>query len=50
MSNRYKPSFGIQRRNKKIKAIKGERGVGFKLTTDNNYDIDNKKINQCCRP
>ena len=38
MINSYKPSFDIQRRNKKIKAIRGERGVGFKLTADNNYD------------
>ena len=42
MSNKYKPSFGIKKQNKII--YKGERGVGFKLTADNNYDIDDKRL------
>jgi len=39
--NDYKPTFGIKR-NKKNKVIKGERGIGFKLTVDNNYDVATK--------
>ncbi len=41
--NDYKPTFGIKR-NKKNKVIKGERGIGFKLTVDNNYDMDNRRL------
>jgi hypothetical protein len=26
------------------KVIKGERGIGFKLTLDNNYNMDNKRL------
>ena len=48
MSNKYKPSFGIKKQNKII--YKGERGIGFKLTVDNNYDIDNKKLTNVADP
>jgi hypothetical protein len=46
MSN-YKQTFGIRsrhKRNKDIKLEKGEPGIGFKLTHDNNYDMDNKRL------
>jgi len=46
MSN-YKQTFGIRsrhKRNKDIKSEKGEPGIGFKLTHDNNYDMDNKRL------
>ena len=29
------------------KGERGEPGVGFKLTDDGNYDIDNKKTYKC---
>lgn len=48
MSNDYKQKFGIQRRNKK--SCKGERGVGFKLTNDGNYDIDNRRLTNVAEP
>ena len=50
MSNKYKPSFGIKRENRKIKSIKGEQGIGFKLTNDGNYDIDNKRLTNIADP
>jgi len=40
----YKPKFGLTSRNRTNKAEKGEKGIGFKLTVDNNYDIDNKRL------
>ncbi len=41
----YKQTFGIRSRRKKtVKSIKGEPGVGFKLTNDNNFDIENKRL------
>lgn len=40
----YKPVFGIRSRYKKIKSEKGPPGIGFKLTTDGDYDINNKKL------
>jgi hypothetical protein len=46
MSN-YKQTFGIKSRNKRSKTFKSEKGdpgIGFKLTHDNNYDMDNKRL------
>jgi hypothetical protein len=46
MSN-YKQTFGIRsrhKRNKAIKSEKGEPGFGFKLTNDNNYDMETKRL------
>jgi hypothetical protein len=46
MSN-YKQTFGIRSRHKRgnvVKPEKGEPGIGFKLTNDNNYDMDNKRL------
>jgi hypothetical protein len=46
MSN-YKQTFGIRSRYKKSKTVKSEKGdpgIGFKLTHDNNYDMDNKRL------
>ena len=44
MSN-YKPTFGIRSRRKPTgKGEKGEPGIGFKLTPDGNYDINNKRL------
>lgn len=40
----YKPVFGIRSRYKKIKSEKGPPGIGFKLTNDGDYDINNKKL------
>jgi hypothetical protein len=37
----YKPTFGIELLNEGNKSIKGEPGIGFKLTLGNNYDMDN---------
>jgi hypothetical protein len=52
MSN-YKQTFGIRsryKRNKDIKLEKGEPGIGFKLTHDNNYDMDNKRLTNVNKP
>jgi hypothetical protein len=49
----YKPSFGIKSRHKKSKAVKSEKGdpgIGFKLTLDNNYDKDNKRLTNVQKP
>jgi hypothetical protein len=46
MSN-YKQTFGIRsryKRSKTFKSEKGDPGIGFKLTHDNNYDMDNKRL------
>ena len=43
MSN-YKQTFGIRSRHKAIKSEKGNPGIGFKLTHDSNYDMDNKRL------
>ena len=44
MSN-YKQMFGIRsRRSKAVKSEKGNPGIGFKLSHDNNYDMDNKRL------
>jgi hypothetical protein len=46
MSN-YKQMFGIRsryKRSKTFKSKKGDNGIGFKLTHDNNYDMDNKRL------
>jgi hypothetical protein len=42
MSNyQYKQTFGIRSRHKKgnVKSEKGDPGIGFKLTSDNNFDM-----------
>jgi hypothetical protein len=44
MSN-YKQTFGIRSRHKKsVKPEKGDPGIGFKLTNENNYDIETKRL------
>jgi len=44
MSN-YKQIFGIRSRYKKsVKPIKDDPGIGFKLTNDNNYDMETKRL------
>jgi hypothetical protein len=41
----YKQTFGIKSRHKKsVKPIKGDPGIGFKLTNDNNYDMETKRL------
>src|SRR5882724_11456213 len=43
--NNYKQTFGIKSRHKKsVKPIKGDPGIGFKLTNDNNYDLETKRL------
>jgi hypothetical protein len=49
----YKQTFGIRsrhKRNKDIKSEKGQPGIGFKLTHDNNYDMDNKRLVNVGKP
>src|ERR1700684_4114374 len=46
----YKSTFGIKSRNKKSKVIKGDPGIGFKLTLDNNYDMDNNRLTNVREP
>jgi hypothetical protein len=46
MSN-YKQTFGIRSRHKRgnsVKSEKGDPGIGFKLTHDNNYDMETKRL------
>jgi hypothetical protein len=38
------------KRNKDIISEKGEPGIGFKLTHDNNYDMDNKRLVNVGKP
>jgi hypothetical protein len=43
----YKPTFEIKYKHKSSKAVKlgkGDPEIGFKLTHDNNYDMDNKRL------
>ncbi len=52
MSN-YKQTFGIRfghKRSKAVKSEKGDPGIGFKLTHDNNYDMDNKRLTNVGEP
>jgi hypothetical protein len=43
--NNYKQTFGIRSRHKKsAKPIKGDPGIGFKLTNDNNFDMETKRL------
>ena len=49
----YKQTFGIKLRHKRTrdtKGKKGEPGIGFKLTADNNYDMDNKRLTNVGEP
>jgi hypothetical protein len=49
----YKPTFGIKYKHKRSKAVKSEKGdsgIGFKLTHDNNYDMDNKRLTNIHKP
>jgi hypothetical protein len=49
--NNYKQTFGIKSRHKKsVKPIKGDPGIGFKLTNDNNYDMETKRLTNVGRP
>jgi hypothetical protein len=50
MSN-YKQTFGIRsRRKKSVKTIKGDPGIGFKLTNENNYDMETKRLTNVEEP
>ena len=50
MSN-YKSTFGIKSRHKKsVKPIKGDPGIGFKLTNDNYYDMETKRLTNVGKP
>jgi len=50
MSN-YKQTFGIRSRHKKsVKPIKGDPGIGFKLTNDNNFDMETKRLTNVGEP
>ncbi len=47
----YEQKFGIRSRHEKtIKSIKGEPGIGCKLTNDSNYDIENKRLTNVADP
>jgi hypothetical protein len=47
----YKQTFGIRSRHKKsIKPIKGDPGIGFKLTNDNNFDMESKRLTNVGKP
>jgi len=47
----YKQTFGIRSRHKKsVKPIKGDPGIGFKLTHDNNYDMETKRLTNVGEP
>jgi hypothetical protein len=35
---------------KAVKSEKGDPGIGFKLTHDNNYDMDNKRLTNVQKP
>jgi len=50
MNNQYRLTFGIKSRHKKSKAEKGNPGIGFKLTYDNNYDMDYKRLTNVGEP
>jgi hypothetical protein len=50
MSN-YKQTFEIRSRHKKsVKPIKGDPGIGFKLTNDNNYNMETKRLTNVGEP
>jgi hypothetical protein len=52
MSN-YKQTFGIRsghKRSKAVKSEKGDPGIGFKLTHDNNYGKNNKRLTNVGEP
>ena len=47
----YKHTFGIKFRHKKsVKPMKGNPGIGFKLTNDNNYDMETKRLTNVGKP
>jgi len=46
----YINRFGIRSRRKNIKSVKGPPGIGFKLTTDGNYDIYSKRLTNIGQP
>lgn len=42
--------FGRQRVSAKVQLIRGAPGIGFKLTTDNQYDIGGKSLTNVANP